>query len=393
LSFNGKILSGGSLTSNGLVDGSELELEVGVKRERTICIGDIPATTSPEELLKLVSQHPHLLQQYQNVDSELGTVIESGDVAKLRTLMMKRYMSNHKRAYDQKQEMDRIWSNPDDEANQKKIADMIRQEAINANMEAAMESMPEAFGRVVMLYVDMKVNSVPVKCFVDSGAQMTIMTERCVEKCKLSHLVDTRFKGEARGVGSAKILGKIHITQMELANGEFYPVSITVLGGGDVDFLLGLDMLKRHRAVINLGDSTLKFEGSSAINFLSEKDMPISARGHYDPVADEAAAVEASSSASSSSASSAESAAQSAGNDLPAAPLPSQALAESPTPAPPAATDLSNILNLTSTAASREDKLAYLCGLGFSRVESDQALTQANGDIELAASLLFLSRG
>jgi DNA damage-inducible protein 1 len=381
ISFNGKVLSSGSIVSNCLVDGSELKLDVGAKRERAICIGDIPATTSPEELLKLVSQHPHLLLQYQNADPELGSVIESRDTTKLRTLMMKRYMGNHKRAYDQKQEMDRIWSNPDDEENQKKIAEMIRLEAINANMEAAMESMPEAFGRVVMLYVDIKVNSIPVKCFVDSGAQMTIMTQRCVENCKLSHLVDTRFRGEARGVGSAKILGKIHIVQMELGNGEFYPVSITVLEGGDVDCLLGLDMLKRHRAIINLSDSTLKFEGSSAVSFLAEKDMPTSARGH-DPSAEAAAAAASSSSSSSSSV-------VPAVTELPVAASSPTAMAP---PAPPRA-DLSNILNLTGPAASREDKVSYLCGLGFSNVESNQALDQANGDIELAVSLLLLSRG
>lgn len=39
---------------------------------------------------------------------------------------------------------------------------------------------------------------------------MTIMTAPFAEKCHLTRLLDERFKGMAVGVGSSKILGKIH---------------------------------------------------------------------------------------------------------------------------------------------------------------------------------------
>jgi DNA damage-inducible protein 1 len=67
-----------------------------------------------------------------------------------------------------------------------------------------------------MLYVDMAANGEPIKVFVDSGAQMTIMTQPCAEKCNLMRLVDKRFAGMAVGVGSSPIIGRIHSCDLKV---------------------------------------------------------------------------------------------------------------------------------------------------------------------------------
>lgn len=65
-----------------------------------------------------------------------------------------------------------------------------------------------------------QVNGVPVKAFVDSGAQMTIMTHEFASKCFLIRLMDKRFAGMAVGVGSSPILGRIHQAPLKVGRGK-----------------------------------------------------------------------------------------------------------------------------------------------------------------------------
>jgi DNA damage-inducible protein 1 len=214
-----------------------------------------------------------------------------------------------------------------------------------------------------MLYVDVEINGHPVKAFVDSGAQSTIMSAMCAERCGLMRLLDKRFQGEARGVGTAKILGRVHIVQMKFGK-SFFPVSLTILEKSDVDFLFGLDMLKRHRCEISLKSNELLIEsvgGVERVAFLSEKDIPRADRWEEF----EAAGDRASASSSGGGERVGDSVGSSAGAGAGAGADADEGIGLDP------------------------EKLATLQALGFSESKCRQALTQTGGDAELAATLLM----
>ena len=181
----------------------------------------------------------------------------------------------------------RLSQNPDDpeakEFFRKKEADKL----IQQQYHQMMEEYPESLGRVLMLYIDTKVNGRSIQAFCDSGAQSTIFSKRTARECGLLDLVDTRFAGTAVGVGTSKILGRIHVVQLQI--GEYYfPCSVTVMddpppGASEMPFLLGLDMMKRHTCIMDLEKGVLKFRVGQCkyleAPFLHEKDLDESQGG------------------------------------------------------------------------------------------------------------------
>lgn len=235
---------------------------------------------NPALLRDMLLANPHELSLLKERNPPLAEALLSGDLEKFTRVLVEQQQDRARR----ERERIRLFSaDPFDLEAQAKIEEDIRQQNIEENMTIAMEEAPESFGQVVMLYINCKVNGHPVKAFVDSGAQMTIMSQACAERCNIMRLVDRRWAGIAKGVGTQKIIGRVHLAQVQI-EGDFLPCSFSILEEQPMDMLLGLDMLKRHQCSIDLKKNVLVIGTTgSQTTFLPEGELPECARLAYGP--------------------------------------------------------------------------------------------------------------
>ncbi|KAL7130716.1 hypothetical protein ABFS83_13G152300 [Erythranthe nasuta] len=313
------------------------------------------SAVNPSAFQQQLRNDSNMMAQLFQSDPELAQAILGNDLNKLQDLLRARNRQRSELKRQQEEEMALLYADPFDVEAQKKIEAAIRQKGIDENWAAALEYNPEAFARVVMLYVDMEVNGIPLKAFVDSGAQSTIISKTCAERLGLLRLLDTRYKGIAHGVGQSEILGRIHVAPIKIGS-IFYPCSFVVLDSPNMEFLFGLDMLRKHQCSIDLKDNVLRVGGGEvAVPFLSEKDIP----SRF--LDEEKYAKEASSSGAQA------------------------------TPAAKENISTSGATSSTipSQGADFEAKVAKLVELGFGREQVIQALKFFDGNEEQAAGFLF----
>lgn len=159
----------------------------------------------PSMLRDMLLANPDQLANLRQSNPSLAEAVLSGTLDEFADVLRQQYAEKQK---NEEKKIKLLTSNPFDYEAQSLIAEEIRQKNIEANMEAAIEYNPEIFGTVIMLYIDCKVNGHPVKAFIDSGAQATIMSQAAAARCEISRLIDSRWAGIAKGVGVQRIIGR-----------------------------------------------------------------------------------------------------------------------------------------------------------------------------------------
>lgn len=272
-----------SLTSHSIKEGDVLLIQhlvpatnASTSSETDMSLGPRGAEEEePAFIRDMILKSPDQLALLKHNNPQLADALLSGDLELFTRVLREQQKEKSDR---DRQRIRMMNADPFDPETQRLIAEEIRQQNIDSNMEAAMEYHPESFGQVVMLYINCRVNGHPVKAFIDSGAQTTIMSQACAERCAIMRLVDPRWAGVAKGVGTQRIIGRIHLVQIEI-EGVFLTSSFSVLEEQPMDMLLGLDMLKRHQCLIDLKRNVLVMGTTGTETpFLGEGELPECAR-------------------------------------------------------------------------------------------------------------------
>ncbi|XP_012787411.2 protein DDI1 homolog 1 [Sorex araneus] len=240
--------------------------------EKTSSFGDMD---NPALIRSMLLSSPHDLSLLKERNPVLADALLSGSLEAFSQVLREQ---QRERALREQERLRLYSADPFDLDAQARIEEEIRQQNIEENMHMAMEEAPESFGQVAMLYINCKVNGHALKAFVDSGAQMTIMSKACAERCNIMRLVDSRWAGIAKGVGTQRIIGRVHLAQIQI-EGDFLQCSLVILGEQPMDMLLGLDMLRRHQCSIDLRRNVLVIGTTGTETyFLSEGELPSCAR-------------------------------------------------------------------------------------------------------------------
>ena len=130
-----------------------------------------------------------------------------------------------------------------------------------------------------------EINGFLIPSVVDTGAEISVMSESCARRCRIAEGIDSRYNGLVVGVGSSNILGQIDDLPLRVGP-IIYRTKIIIIEslGTRMDFIIGLDFLRKFRCDINIRDNILRLHAkgrSFRIPFITNSESRY--QDHYSP--------------------------------------------------------------------------------------------------------------
>ena len=122
-----------------------------------------------------------------------------------------------------------------------------------------------------LCYVSGVYGGMKFRIFIDTGAQISVISSSLVPILQLQSKINTNFAGSAHGVGRSNILGKIIGLEVKMSD-MLITNNYAILESPDNFFLLGMDFLTHHDCEINIKHKFIMIDGYR-MNFLNEKEI------------------------------------------------------------------------------------------------------------------------
>eukprot|EP00927_Polykrikos_kofoidii_P018326 TRINITY_DN1847_c2_g1_i1.p1 TRINITY_DN1847_c2_g1~~TRINITY_DN1847_c2_g1_i1.p1 ORF type:complete len:301 (+),score=47.92 TRINITY_DN1847_c2_g1_i1:129-1031(+) len=116
-----------------------------------------------------------------------------------------------------------------------------------------------------LIYVPCETCGTLIQMIVDTGAQVSVITEPLMRQLKLESKLDRSSSGVARGAGQARIIGKLLGIPVKIGAAAFV-LDASVLTMEQPMLILGMDQMRRYRCIVDLERQVLVFGGSRGID-------------------------------------------------------------------------------------------------------------------------------
>jgi len=103
------------------------------------------------------------------------------------------------------------------------------------------------------------VNGYQIPAVVDTGSEITVMSESCAKRCKIFNAIDISFAGKVNGVGTGEIIGAVENQSLHIGKLRF-GTKLSVLRKCRRDLIVGLDVLERFQSEVNLSERSVTFK-------------------------------------------------------------------------------------------------------------------------------------